>query len=86
MNEILSQPPSTRAAPVDPSPVSTWKTPSGSPASRRTSSITSPEKGVNSDGLSTTAFPAMSACTVGLKDRMNGKFQGVMRPMTPIGR
>ena len=45
-----------------------------------------PEKGVTSEGFSTTALPAISACTVGLSDRMNGKFHGVMMPTTPSGR
>ena len=43
------------------------------------------EKGVAEEGLSSAAFPAISACTVGLRERMKGPFQGLMTPTTPSG-
>ena len=86
VNEILSQPASTSAAPVAPSPVTIWNTPSGRPASAKSFASASPTNGVISLGFNTTAFPAMSACTVGFRLSTNGKFQGVMIPTTPIGR
>ena len=86
VNAILSQPASTSAAPVAPSPVSGWNTPSGRPASARSLASAWPTNGVISLGFSTTAFPAISACTVGFSASTNGKFQGVMTPTTPIGR
>ena len=45
-----------------------------------------PENGVTSEGLSSTALPASSACTVGFSDRMTGPFQGLITPTTPSGR
>ena len=52
---------STSAAPVPPGPAATWKTSSGSPHSRRHSSMRSEVSGVCVDGLSTAALPAASA-------------------------
>jgi len=49
------------AAPVEPSPVATWKTDSGSPHSRIISSISSELRGVTSLGLRITLLPAASA-------------------------
>ncbi len=37
-------------------------------------------------GLSTTAFPAISAGIASPKQRLSGKFQGPMTPTTPRGR
>ena len=80
VNAILSQPASTSAAPVAPSPVTTWNTFSGRPASANSSASASPTKGVISEGFSTTVLPAASACTDGFSASRNGKFQGVMMP------
>ena len=52
---------SMSAAPVEPSPVATWKTPSGMPHSRSISSISSELSGVTSLGLRITLLPAASA-------------------------
>ena len=49
------------AAPVEPSPVATAKTPSGRPQSRSISAISSELSGVTSDGLRITVLPAISA-------------------------
>ena len=49
------------AAPVVPSPVATWKTPSGAPHSSIISSISSELSGVTSLGLRITVLPAASA-------------------------
>ncbi len=43
------------------------------------------ESGVNSAGLSTTQLPVASAGASFQDSSMNGVFQGVMRPATPIG-
>jgi hypothetical protein len=48
-------------APVDPSPVATWKTDSGMPHSRIISSISNELSGVISLGLRITLLPAASA-------------------------
>ena len=68
VKEILSTPASTRAAPVSPSPTTRLKTPSGSPAAAKISSTRLPEKGVTSEGFSTTALPAISAWAVGFRE------------------
>jgi hypothetical protein len=44
------------------------------------------DSGVTSEGFSSTALPARSACAVGLVARLNGPFQGVITPTTPSGR
>ena len=49
------------AAPVDPSPVATWKTPAGRPHSSIISSINNELSGVTSLGLRITLLPAASA-------------------------
>ena len=62
VNAILSHPGwSTSAAPVSPSPVSTFSTPGGNPASRASSPRRSALSGVCSAGLSTTVQPAARA-------------------------
>ena len=38
------------------------------------------------DGFSSTALPAISACTEGFMPSTNGPFHGVMMPITPSGR
>ena len=63
---------STSAAPVPPEPVTTWNTSSGSPHSRRHSSMSSEVSGVSTDGLSTTALPAASAGTASPKQLTSG--------------
>jgi hypothetical protein len=52
---------SISASPTSPAPTAVWYTPSGSPASRSPSSISSDVSGVTSDGFTTTALPAAIA-------------------------
>ena len=85
VNEILSMSPLTSAAPDSPSPCTSCSTSWGTPASHSTFAAQPPECGVTSDGLSTTALPASSACTAGFSDSTNGPFQGVITPTTPSG-
>ena len=66
-------------------PVTTEKTPAGTPASSARAAIASAVSGVCSAGLSTIVHPAASAgadLRVGIAA---GKFQGVMPAVTPIG-
>jgi hypothetical protein len=53
---------------VEPSPVATWKTPSGSPHSCIISAISSELRGVTSLGLRITLLPAASAGTQSPKE------------------
>ena len=77
---------STIAAPTSgPVPVTTLKTPAGSPhstASRASSSVLAE---VNSDGLATTTLPAASAGAMPRAAWLIGAFQGVITPTTPKG-
>jgi hypothetical protein len=75
----------TRAAPVRPSPVTTFKTPAGSPASRESSAKRSAVRGVNSAGFRTTVFPVASAGATFHASISMGKFQGMIWPTTPTG-
>ena len=68
-----------------PSPGSTWKTSSGSPASSASSASRSAVSGVSSAGLRTTALPAASAGANPQAAMGIGKFQGAMTPTTPSG-
>src|SRR5262245_519348 len=61
VKQILSTPLSTSAAPLSASPSTTSSTSLGSPAASNNSSTSRPENGVTSDGLSTTALPAINA-------------------------
>ncbi len=70
---------------MPPVPVATVKTPSGMPASASISAISSEVSGVTSEGLRTTALPAISAGMQSPKELISGKFQGPMTPMTPAG-
>ena len=68
-----------------PSPVTTFTTPGGTPASRQTSAKSRAVRGVNSAGLSTTVFPAASAGAIFHANINSGKFQGMIWPATPTG-
>ena len=70
---------------TDPLPGSTWKTLSGSPASRASSPSRIAVSGVSSAGLRTTGLPAASAGAKPQPAIGIGKFQGTMTPTTPIG-
>ena len=68
----------TKAAPVIPSPVTIFTTPSGSPACWQTSANKSAVSGVVSAGFNTTVFPAASAGAIFQASINNGKFQGII--------
>ena len=70
---------------VEPSPGTTWKTPSGIPASRPSSPRRIAVSGVSVAGLRTTALPAASAGPRPQPAMGIGKFQGTMMPTTPRG-
>ena len=59
--------------------------PSGSPASRNTSSIASAHCGTFEACFSTAALPAISAGAAKRNTCQNGKFQGMMARTTPSG-
>src|SRR5258705_2098942 len=62
-------------------------TPAGNPASSATSaSIIPAETGANSDGLTTTVFPAATGDITARQDRTLAPFQGVKLATTPSGR
>ena len=88
MNEIArTSGLSTIAAPTfDPEPVSTFRTPAGSPASAKHSATWRPVRGASCASLSTTVFPWISAGASFQTGIAIGKFQGVIRPTTPTGR
>ena len=76
----------TRASPTSAPPTTTWSTPSGSPASRKTASnIAPPMTGVCGSGLSTTALPRASAGPTTRMPSTLGEFHGVIAPITPAG-
>ena len=68
-----------------PSPATTWRTPSGSPASRASSPRRSAVSGVSIAGFTRTALPAASAGARPQAAMGIGKFQGTMIPTTPSG-
>jgi hypothetical protein len=51
----------TSALPVAAAPVTTWKTPGGSPASSNSAPMARPVRAANSEGLYSTALPVSSA-------------------------
>ena len=78
----------TKSSPIsEPAPTTTLSTPAGSPASSKTlARMSPPVTGVSLAGLMTTALPRARAGATERWDRCNGKFHGLMTPMTPIGR
>ena len=73
------------ASPTSRPPVTTFTTPSGTPASRRISTRARVDSGVVSDGLTTTVLPVASAADR-LRARISsGWLNGVMIPQTPSG-
>ena len=72
VNTSLSIGAPSRAAPAGPSPTTTWNTSRGSAASCSSDASSSATTGVNSDGLSTTAFPATSAASDSVDGIENG--------------
>ena len=74
------------AAPaVSPNPVTTFTTPSGTPASAISSASRSAVSGVCSAGLRTTQLPAASAGPSFHAAISSGKFHGMICPTTPTG-
>ena len=68
-----------------PGPVTTLKTPSGSPASWQRSANRRAVSGVCDAGLMITVLPAASAGAIFHDERRNGKFHGTIAPTTPTG-
>ena len=70
---------------MGPGPVTTLSTPGGSPASSASSPSRSAVSGDHEAGLSTAVFPAASAGPTFQLAIISGKFQGTIRPTTPMG-
>src|SRR5438477_6691078 len=66
-------------------PVTTLKTPLGTPARSASSASASADDGVGDAGLSTTVHPAAIAGPALRVIIASGKFHGVMQATTPIG-
>src|SRR3954452_2462089 len=71
------------AAPAAPAPVTRFNTPGGRPASSNTLTNAALVAGVSSLGLKTIVLPAIKAGNIFQLGTAIGKFQGVIRPMTP---
>ena len=86
VNESASTPGcSASADPVEASPVTTFRTPGGTPASSASSASRRAVSGASGAGLWTTAFPHASAGAIFHEAIVSGKFQGVMTAQTPSG-
>ncbi len=70
---------------VPPGPVTRFITPGDKPASISTSTNLWASRGVSLAGLKTIAFPVIRAGIIFQAGIAIGKFQGVIRPTTPIG-
>ena len=68
-----------------PGPVTTFRTPGGSPLSSISSASRIVARGVVLAGLTTTVLPTAMAGAILLAISVSGKFQGTMAPTTPIG-
>jgi hypothetical protein len=66
-------------------PVTTLKTPAGTPARSASSASARAENGVSRDGCTTTGQPAAMAAAALRVIMALGKFQGVTRAATPTG-
>ena len=66
-------------------PVTTLKTPRGSPARSASTASAVAENGVSIDGCATTVQPAASAAAALRVSMAAGKFHGVMSAATPAG-
>src|SRR3954452_12631135 len=73
--------------PAAPGPcVTTLSTPSGNPASEKTSlQIVPPTIGDHSDGLRTTVLPSASGAAIERAERMSAAFHGAIAATTPTG-
>ena len=72
VNTIMLTPLRISSAPTSPFPCTTPKSPRGSPASSKRARVLSRMMGVNSLGLTTTAFPAISAAAASPMGIENG--------------
>jgi hypothetical protein len=74
------------ASPASAPPGSTCSTPFGRPASSNIRAMMNPPvMAVRGSGLSTTALPVASAGATARIERISGKLNGEMMPMTPRG-
>ncbi len=87
VKEILSTPGwAARGAPArGPSPVTTLRTPSGTPASKASSASRRAVSGVCSAGFKTTVQPQARAGAIFCTAASSGTFQGTIAATTPIG-
>ena len=77
----------TSASPIsDPCPVTTFRTPSGTPASAKSLATSSVASGVVAAGFATTVLPLASAGATFVPSSVSGKLYGVIAAHTPIGR
>ena len=75
----------TRCSPTRAPPGITLKTPSGTPASSRTSARMNASSGVSGDGFRTNVQPASSAGASFMAVSPSGTFHGRIAPTTPTG-
>lgn len=75
----------SRALSIGASPVTTWKTPGGSPASSASLANASAESGVSGAGLMIMLQPAARAAAALRVIMACGKFHGVIAAVTPMG-
>src|SRR5256885_1648972 len=68
-----------------PRPMTRLNTPAGRPQRLRMSASAQPQPGTRSAGLNTTQLPYASAGAIFQAGTAIGKFQGGVRPTTPIG-
>ena len=86
VNEILSRLEFlTKSSPALPSPIITFKTPGGIPASIAVSAIIKAFKGVSSAGLTTQLQPAANAGATLIINVPKGPFHGIIIPTAPTG-
>ena len=76
---------SASADPASASPVTTFKTPAGIPASSASSASASAVIGASGAGLWTTVLPQARAGAIFHEAIVSGKFHGVMTAQTPSG-
>lgn len=68
-----------------PKPVTTLKTPAGTPACSTSSASSSVDAEENSDGFTTIVLPAASAGAIFQVASKSGEFQGAIAATTPSG-
>jgi hypothetical protein len=87
VNDTLSMPrcPAIAAPAVSPKPGTMLTTPSGTPASARSSPNRSAVSGVCSAGLSITVFPQARADAIFHTAMVSGPFHGMIPAQTPSG-